>query len=219
MPGKRNFAMIVLVISLTLMFLSSFQAPPSVAAHPQIGLTITPTAANTPIPPTPNPDPDPDPNPNIFIPVQLGCNLTVCGVGGQPVNAQIDVQFIHPETGWIAAAILSNQQTNVSVPYPGQWEIYMVSPPRYASTGDILPIGELPQKIGVAWTGSDLQIVTCPLNCSETPVALPQTGNGEQIADTAIVGGLWYLIGLFIASVLVLMVAGGYVFHRRTKQL
>lgn len=215
MPGKRNLSIIVLVISLTLILLSFFQAPQTVAAHPPVGLTITPTAINTPVPPTPNSDPDPDPNPSIFIPVQLGCTLTVCGVGGQPVNAQIDVQFIHPETGWIAAATISNQQTNVSVPYPGQWEIYMVSPPRYASTGDILPIGELPQKIGMAWTGNDLQMVTCPLNCSETPAALPQTGDSGEIAETGVVGGLWYLIGLFVASVLVLIVAGGYALYGR----
>ncbi|MEM7034288.1 MAG: hypothetical protein AAF629_32395 [Chloroflexota bacterium] len=200
------------LLCLTALLLNLVMSPQLAQAHPNIGITLTATSTDTTtgVPdPTATPEPDDETENGFVIPVQLGCNI-ICSTDGQPLQAQIDVQLIHPESGWVEAITISNQQqTNVTVPYHGEWEVHLISQPRYASTGDVSLVGNLPQHIGSIWTDSGLQVVSCPVNCLIPPPLppgdLPQTGADLTQETAPIPFSFSYLFFLVLGAAIMLV--------------
>lgn len=190
------FVVIMLsVLSLALPLNTAYAIPP-------LGLTTTPTPVST-SPPSGGGDDDP----TEVIQLQLGCTNLICDVSGQLVSMEIDVELINPDTGWIAAATLSNLHTShIDVPYSGKWEVFLISPPRYSAGGGISPTGPYPQSLGTVWTNAGAQVVACPVSCTNPgPAELPETGN--FLTSTF---SYWPLLALFILCVVVVTLQTWY---------
>jgi hypothetical protein len=195
-------------------------------AHPQYGFTPQPP----PPPPPGGDDSDRDSDeddsdqpPSHDVTIQLeNCNLS-CSTGAplasvftnnpllqtagpgsySPVSSELlaHVQLIHQGSGWIAEGIISDAKAvSFPVPYPGQWQVFLLEAPELA-TGEALELtgadvemlqaslSQAPLLLGVveADTGEPQQ-VACPLNCptaaadftpAPAPAALPETGAGR----------------------------------------
>lgn len=136
-------------------------------------------------------------------------------------EVHMPVQLIHDGSGWIAEAVLSDQQSSrVSVPYPGQWEVWLVGEPELIAaeapdmSGTNLlqlqnDLADGPVSLGTveANTGEP-QLVKCPLACviEASPVELPPTGEGRSrlisLLKLVLLGGIGLvLIGLIIRLV------------------
>lgn len=212
-PRYTRFLLASLVV--ISLFFVSLLTPNESYAGPPLGFTPTPT------PQTTSPDDTGSPNnesgsPDSVIHLQLGCQL-ICDANGQPMPVQIDVQLIHPGSGWIAEGTISNQSsTTFQVPYPDSWEVHMTSHPILASSENVTSVDSVPRIIGLVDANSGLQIVQCPISCipPEIPVALPQTGS--QTASTFsssrnVLTSGWLILAFGVGLALV------EVYHRRKK--
>ena len=193
------------LLILTTLGLVSLTNPLPSLAGPQFGLTPT----LTPLPPsaTPSPTPpaaptrEPDTAPPEQVEVQLGCNLT-CSVDGSPLATEVEVQLIHQGSGWIAEGTINNQNSTIfQVPYPDQWDVYLIAPPRFASTGEISTIEQVPHYLGTIQANSGRQTVACPLSCLASPLDLPTTG-GHSNNQTTFIFNLFILLCLLSGGLL-----------------
>ncbi len=132
-----------------------------------------------------------------------------------PAEVRVRVQLIHQGSGWIAEGIISDVgSTRISVPYPGQWEIFMMSEPEFigATALDPTPLNldqlrtdllAAPISLGIVEANTaEPQLVKCPITCviDSSPDYLPQTG-GEQSAAILIIStnvGFLLSIGLLM---------------------
>jgi hypothetical protein len=126
------------------------------------------------------------------------------------------VQLIHQGSGWIAEGTISDlKAVSFAVPYPGQWQVFLIEEPEFA-TGEALELtgadikmlqaglSQAPLLLGVveADTGEP-QRVACPLSCptaaadfTPAPAALPESGAaGVPLPLLPFIGGgiLWLL--------------------------
>lgn len=109
----------------------------------------------------------------------------------------VRVRLVHRGSGFIAEDILSDAgSTRISVPYPGQWDVFMTNPPKFATAKVVdatgLNLAQLhanlanaPISLGMVEANSAApQRVKCPIACvieappvTEEPAYLPETGD------------------------------------------
>jgi hypothetical protein len=137
------------------------------------------------------------------------------------------VQLIHEGSGWIAEGVISDaKSTRFAVPYPGKWEVFLMSQPEFM-TADAIDLTqsnltELQARLttGPVSLGSveantpEPQLVKCPLACVlpepppvEAPPNLPETGgdssNDLSLARVLVIGGLeMALLGLILWAII-----------------
>lgn len=144
--------------------------------------------------------------------------------GNRPASAEVQVRakLVHRGSGFIVETTLSDaKSTRVAVPYPGQWELFMVGAPEFV-TGQTMNVTGLnlaqlqadvantPVLLGVVEANTaNTQWVKCPLECVvqtvEQPLLLPETGAGPQTGLTVLLAA-----GVFL-------VAGGFLMTRSQK--
>ena len=169
--------------------------PQPIQAHPNLGITPTATATTPPTPsptvtPTPNPsgddDDDDDQDPPEIIDVAVECNLT-CGADNVGLAVSFPIQLIHIGSGWIAETTVSNSgATRVQVPYAGEWQVFMTGPPQFNQPVPTEFPNSFPLLLGTVKANSGVQIVDCPISCTEVtvPDVLPATGGDNPIDNT-----------------------------------
>lgn len=188
-------------------------SPANLQAHPQYGLTPTPTP--TPQGPTPPPSPPDEDEDDFFIEVQLPtCDLS-CGFD-QVTEIRANVQLIHEGSGWIAEATLSNLgNTQIRVPYEGEWKVWLISNPEVFGTpidpttgqrSELIYPDSLPALLGTVYTNSGTQTVECPLSCPEVPPALPTTGWQTTL-------GIQTILAIISATLILIMVSAAFKFR------
>jgi hypothetical protein len=208
---KRIAGLLVLILLLV------FHVPvtTSLAVGPVYGITPSPTpeptataapATATPIPTTvpPTSPPSKPDEPAHVIDVEFGCDLT-CALAGTVPDIQGRVQLIHRGSGWIAEGIINNRTgTQFRVPYPGQWDVYLIEPPTGLSSPMTSPT-DLPRFLGVVEADSGLQLVACPGSCPalptptpEAPSFLPETGDSPQVGNR-LVSFAWLGLALILS--------------------
>jgi hypothetical protein len=190
---RRNpVVLYILFLSLLPLLALSFSlfTPATTQAHPPLGFTNTPTATPGPVAPTPtptpspdDPDPDPDPDPPEVVEVALSCSLT-CSLDGPALTVSFPIQIVHNGSGWIAEGTLSNSgSTSFSVPYAGEWRVYMTGPPQSNYPENISFPSSYPVLLGTVQANSGAQTVDCPITCDvlePVPDLLPTTGAQES---------------------------------------
>ena len=134
-----------------------------------------------------------------------------------PTEVRVRVQLIHQGSGWIVDGVISNAgSTHFTVPYPGQWEVLMVSEPELvgATAADVtnLNLGQLESSLAVAPVSlglveantSEPQLVKCPLACviDPPPGALPETGADQTTARLLILTSSIFLFSLGVSTFL-----------------
>lgn len=129
----------------------------------------------------------------------------------------VPVRMVHEGSGFIAVGDLSTQRsTHISVPYAGEWEVFLTDAPRFMTaeaveiTGTNLAqleqaLSDGPVSMGVVEANTaETQLIKCPIECvietpppasDESPTVLPQTG-GNRV-DTLVV---WLLVGVTLAT-------------------
>ncbi len=215
----RFRVLFILGAGLLLLALGLF-SPANLQAHPQYGLTPTPTSP--PGEPTPTPKPPDEDDDDFFIGVQLPtCDLSC--YYDQVVEIRANVQLIHEGSGWIAEATLSNLgNAEIRVPYEGEWKVWLVSYPEVfgtpidPATGQrVEPIfpASLPALLGTVYTNSGTQIVDCPLICPEVPPDLPTTGWQST-------PGIQTILSIISATLILIMVSAAFrgKIERRNRQ-
>lgn len=218
---RRNpIVLHVLVLSLLPLLALSFSllTPTTTQAHPPLGFTNTPTSTSVPDVPTPTPTPDDSDDgspPPETVEVALSCSLT-CSLDGPALTVSFPIQIVHDGSGWIAEGTISNSgSTSFSVPYAGEWRVYMTGPPQTNYPENISFPSDYPVLLGTVQANSGAQIVDCPFTCDipePVPDLLPTTGDqAPQIVSIS---------PLIILSLLILVavVANGTAefLHRRT---
>lgn len=105
----------------------------------------------------------------------------------------VPVQLIHEGSGFISNADLStHRDTNVGVPYPGRWEVFLTDSPRFMTTKAMdmsktnmaeidVDLSNGPISIGMVEANTvETQYVDCPIECliepepTPTPTPTPQ---------------------------------------------
>ncbi|MCB9079857.1 MAG: hypothetical protein H6631_19810 [Anaerolineaceae bacterium] len=130
------------------------------------------------------------------------------------------VRMVHDGSGFIAVGDLSTQHdTRISVPYPGQWEVFLSGEPRFMTAAAIdvsgtnlaqvtVALSEGPVSMGVVEANTmATQLVKCPIACvidtpaptTAAPPALPETGGVP--AETVFLTTIIILIGLILTLV------------------
>jgi len=128
----------------------------------------------------------------------------------KPVSSEMlaHVQLIHQGSGWIAEGTISDSKAvSFRVPYPGQWYVFLIDEPEFA-TGESLDLtgadvealqtglAHASLLLGVVEANTtEPQRVACPLDCPmvnflPAPAAMPQSG-----AATPSRGPLFVMIG------------------------
>jgi hypothetical protein len=246
MTQCRLFTLLMIIVLISLGLTGAlFAAAADTHAHPAYGFTPTPTSQppgdNGDDGDTDSPSDD-GASPIDYVWVQidrcdLDCLIEVefaqaapaaglldwagveSAVVADPPEMLIEVDMVHQGSGWIARGTLSNQRpTRVSVPYPGRWEIFLVSNPSFVTANAIDPGGtNLPQiqadlavaaiPLGVVDANSAaVQLVKCPVICLIEPPPepvesqLPVTGsNGVLLALHLIFGAAYVSLTLGLA--------------------
>jgi hypothetical protein len=218
--SKKNYFASLLLLLPVLFFLLAILSlnlvnPSDSYAHPSYGFTPQPPPPPEPPPGGNGSDEDRDeddsdqPAPHE-VTIQLGpcvlsCSIGMGSAGGlagaadyTPVFPEVllHVQLIHLGSGWIAEGVISDAQAvSFAVPYPGDWQVFLLDAPEFVS-GDTLnlagtnletlqtSLAQGPLYLGVvqANTGEPQQL-PCPLNCptaaadfTPAPAALPESG-------------------------------------------
>jgi hypothetical protein len=135
--------------------------------------------------------------------VQFGCD-NICPLDGQALVVSGRVQLIHRGSGWIAEGVISNQtSTQFQVPYPGEYEVYLIEP----LTGGLEASGPLPVFLGVVETNAGLQLAACPTNCLGLleptplpPLILPETGTPSQWPHHILLMAGLFIVGTSLFS-------------------
>jgi LPXTG-motif cell wall-anchored protein len=146
-----------------------------------------------------------------YLPAQ---NLAVSSSPLPDVEVLVPVQLVHQGSGFIIDQTLSDSRsTTISVPYAGQWEVFMVNAPQFV-TDDLMDMTGLnvaqlqadlandPVSLGMVQANAGPQLVKCPIECvleeqEEAPAYLPETGQDKTTSY------LLLAAGIFIVSVLV----------------
>ena len=132
------------------------------------------------------------------------------------VEVLAPVQLIHHGSGWIAEGVISDaKNTRIAVPYPGQWEVFLVAEPQFVTPETIdatsLNLEQLrtqltnaPVSLGMVETNTaTTQWIKCPVDCviDLPPPTLPETGSSDTqlsvlllLAAGSLLGGLGILI-------------------------
>lgn len=210
--------------------------PLETQAHPQYGFTPQPPPATprpTPSGPDSGQDEDEDDNdqpPTHRVTIQIdGCDLS-CSTGAalassqnngllaqtagpgsyNPVSMEMlaHVKLIHEGSGWIAEGTISDAKpVSFAVPYPGQWQVFLIDEPEFAtvealdlSGTDIealqTSLSQAPVLLGVVEAnGTQLQWVNCPLNCPTVNFTPPPPIMPESGAATPPVSPLYLMLG------------------------
>lgn len=206
----RFKVLFILSAGLLLLALGLF-TPTNLQAHPQYGLTPTPTSPPQGPTPTPKP-PREEEEEDFFIKVQLPtCDLSC--YFDQVTEIRANVQLIHEGSGWIAEATLSNLgNTQIRVPYEGEWKVWLVSNPEVFGTpidpvtsqiSELIYPDSLPALLGTVYTNSGTQTVECPLICQEVPPALPTTGWQNTL-------GIQTILSIISATLILIMVSAAF---------
>ena len=140
-----------------------------------------------------------------------------------PINDRVStvevlapIQLIHHGSGWIAEGVVSDSKnTRIAVPYPGQWEVFLVAEPQFVAPETIDPTGlnleqlktqliNAPVSLGMVEANtSTTQKIKCPVECvvDLPPPTLPETGSSNTqlsvlllLAGGSLLGGLGILI-------------------------
>jgi hypothetical protein len=205
----RLRVLVILGAGLLLLALGLF-SPANLQAHPQYGLTPTPTSP--PGGPTPTPKPPDEDEDDFFIEVQLPtCDLS-CNFD-QVVEIRANVQLIHEGSGWIAEATLSNLgNAQIRVPYEGEYKVWLISSPEVSGTpidpatgqgSELIYPDSLPALLGTVYTTSGTQTVECPLICPEVPLDLPTTGWQTTL-------GIQTILAIISATLILIMVSAAF---------
>ena len=216
------------LVALCLLFIAGYNPSASVQAQGPLPPRDTPT----PVPPSTQGDDDKDSRPLEMISLRLdGCDLTC---NPNPISEiQAKVQLIHEGSDWIAETRLSNtQSTQVEVPYPGTWKVWLISAPELTTSGEVpegfVQTAELklpdsfPSLLGTVQTGSGTQVVDCPANCqpmavgeeetaNDSPDDLPKTGDGEADAS--------WVISIMVSLLLVIILGSSFFIQQRRRSL
>ncbi len=133
-----------------------------------------------------------------------------------PPEVRVRVQLIHQGSGWIAEGVISDaSSTRLAVPYPGQWEVFMMDEPELVGMTAFdttnLNLEQLRSTLTVAPVSLGLveantpepQMVKCPIACviEPPPETLPETGGDRAMAY------LIFLIGALFITILGLLMA------------
>lgn len=133
------------------------------------------------------------------------------------VEVLTPVHLVHQGSGWISEAVLSNlHSSRVPVPYPGQWEVWLVESPELITADPFDPsttnLSQLQTTLAngavslgiVQANTTEPQLIACPIACViETPAGpqislLPESGGDQAGADARarrlIFGGLTLII-------------------------
>jgi len=128
-----------------------------------------------------------------------------------PAEVRVRVQLIHQGSGWIAEGIISDAgTTRFSVPYPGQWEIFMMSEPEFIGATAFDPtslnldqlrtdLSATPISLGLVEANTaEPQLVKCPIACvvDPPPDYLPQTGGDQSTAILIIFTNVAFLLSI-----------------------
>jgi hypothetical protein len=213
MNGKFFVLMLLALVLLAPMIGLSLYLPAETLAHPQYGFTPQPPPPPPPPPPEQPPrqetarDSRDDRGPTDVVSVQLDICISICppvaggeagqvGEAGSEIEVLAPVQLIHQGSGWIATATLSNlRSAQLAVPYPGQWQVFLVDRPEFPAAtfeaagfgqvqllsspdGESVLLGVVEANVGVT------QLVDCPVCVAPPPVEevtllLPVTGTGR----------------------------------------
>ncbi|MCP4710323.1 MAG: hypothetical protein GY869_17005, partial [Planctomycetes bacterium] len=94
--------------------------------------------------------------------------------------------LVHQGSGWIVEYTISDvKNTPISVPYPGQWEVFLLSPPQFVTDGlmDVtgLNLAQLhadlanaPLSLGMVEANTESQLIKCPIACVTEVAAMPE---------------------------------------------
>jgi len=128
-----------------------------------------------------------------------------------PAEVRVRVQLIHQGSGWIAEGIISDVGgTRISVPYPGQWEIFMMSEPEFIGVTAFDPtplnldqlrtdLSAAPISLGMVEANTaEPQLVKCPITCviDSPPDYMPQTGGDQSTAILIIFTNVAFLLSI-----------------------
>ena len=229
--------MLMLIVSALVLVIigANLALPADTYAHPSYGFTPQP-----PPPPGGGGDDSGDNGggdsggsdnelPPDYVWVELDrCDLS-CSVGyaskpiglasplSSPTEVQVRVQLIHQGSGWIAEAVISDAgSTRLAVPYPGQWEVFMIGEPELvgatAFDATNLNLEQLRSSLTVAPVSLGLveantpepQLVKCPIACviEPPPETLPQTGGDRSTATLIILTNIAFLVSVGLSMYL-----------------
>jgi hypothetical protein len=221
----------VALFLLTAICANSVITPTDTYAHPEYGFTPPPPPPPPPLPPGPGgggknnggggDDDDDDTAPGDQVTVQLGhCDLSCAAnyflnvdlnqTASIPVavpEMTVRVKLVHRDSKWITEGVLSNvRNSRFDVPYPGEWEVFLVDVPEFTTAGLINPVNlnldqlkaalaNGPVSLGTIEANAGPQLVECPIECIIEPAPdLPVTG-GEQPTYTLLwIKGAYFIV-------------------------
>jgi hypothetical protein len=132
----------------------------------------------------------------------------------------LHVRLIHLGSGWITEGTISDAKAvNFPVPYPDEWQVFLLDPPEFATADTVdlagtnfealqTSLSKGPLYLGTvqADTGEPQQL-PCPLNCPTTaadftpaPAALPESGAARSPLPLLLFIGAALLWGMAFLS-------------------